>query len=72
MGTYLHGIFDSQEFTQKLIRIILKDKGCEECELRAPDMAQYKEEQYDKLAALVRENVDVKAVYSYMGLEDRG
>lgn len=65
MGTYLHGIFDNQEFTRRLLEILLREKGCDG-ELRAPDMKEYKEQQYDRLAQLIRENIDMKAVYACM------
>ncbi len=68
LGTYLHGIFDNQEFTRRLFKLLLKQKGYETEELKAPDMAQYKEEQYDRLAKLIRGNVDMKEVYACMGL----
>lgn len=69
MGTYLHGIFDSQEFTGRLLGLLLKKKGLLEQDLKIPDMEEYRQGQYDKLARLIRENVDMKAVYACMGLE---
>ena len=71
MGTYLHGIFDSREFTERLLRLLLEKKGLKARELGIPDMTEYKRGQYDRLARLIRENVDMKAVYACMGLEGR-
>ncbi len=68
MGTYLHGIFDNKEFTDRLFRLLLKAKGYSGEELETPDMAEYKERQYNKLAQLIRDNVDIKMVYGCMGM----
>lgn len=72
MGTYLHGIFDSQEFTEAVFHILLEKKGYERDSLRPVDLGAYKEEQFDLLADLVRENLDMKAVYNILGLPGTG
>ncbi len=63
MGTYLHGLFDSREFTKKLLEIIAGRK------IDVPDIAAYKEAQYDKLADVIRAGLDMELIYSIMGLE---
>ncbi len=62
-GSYIHGIFDNTE----VINEILKVAGREGT--RAFDFQQFKEEQYDKLAALIRENVDMDYIYKNMSLD---
>lgn len=62
MGTYIHGIFDCREFTEGLL------EGVKHTDFSVPDMAVYKEMQYDKLAAAVRGGLDMKAVYGIMGM----
>ena len=42
---------------------LLKKKGYDPAQLRARDWKAYKEEQYDRLADIIRENVDMEAVY---------
>ncbi len=62
-GSYIHGIFDNTE----VINEILKVAGREGT--RVFDFQQFKEEQYDKLAALIRENVDIEYIYKSMSLD---
>ena len=62
-GSYLHGIFDSREFTQALVGALMEAKGLDPAEVHAVDMRQYKEQQYDKLAQVIRENMDMDLVY---------
>ncbi len=62
-GSYLHGIFDSREFTQALVGALLEAKGLDANDVHAVDMSRYKEEQYDKLAQVIRENMDMELVY---------
>lgn len=63
MGTYLHGLFDSREFTEKLLEIIAGRK------IDVPDIAAYKEAQYDKLADVIRAGLDMELIYNIMGLK---
>lgn len=62
-GTYLHGIFDSQGFAQALAESLFAARGLDASEVHAVDMAAYKEGQYDKLARVMRENMDMELVY---------
>ncbi len=61
-GSYLHGIFDNEELAFGLVHQIMEEKGIdpEEDEL---SIAEYKEIQYDKLADLVRNNMDMDRIY---------
>ncbi|MBC7390257.1 MAG: cobyric acid synthase [Opitutaceae bacterium] len=56
-GTYLHGILDNPS----IINQILAPYTCETEEII--DHQEYKEQQYDKLAALIRTHVDVQKIY---------
>lgn len=69
LGTYLHGIFENQEFTHALIRILLERKGLSEEDLTVMDYEEYKKTQYDKLAEVIRNSVDMEKIYSIMGLK---
>ena len=60
LGTYIHGILDNREFVDYLIRPYLATKQSE----TSFDYSQFKEEQYDKLAAHVRNHVNMDLVYS--------
>ena len=73
-GTYIHGIFDNDAFRSEFIRTVGKSKGLiigsqDETGDKAPfRYKESKEEHYDKLAALVRENMDMDAFYRIAGL----
>ena len=62
-GCYVHGIFDQAEVAQSLIHSILKKKGIDSAHIKVKDWKSYKEEQYDKLAQIMRENIDMDLVY---------
>lgn len=61
-GTYLHGIFDSGNAAEMLVKAILNKKGIT-AETVGFDTAAYKEKQYDKLESLLRENLDMDKIY---------
>jgi len=58
-GTYMHGLLDNNVVINKLL--LPFDKGNED--VSTFDYTSYKQKQYDMLAKLVRENVDVDRVY---------
>ncbi|MEZ3487534.1 MAG: cobyric acid synthase [Lachnospiraceae bacterium] len=68
-GCYVHGIFDRAEVAAAVVGALLRQKGyCGEG-VKAVNQSEYKEEQYDKLAKIVRENVDMDAVYRMIGIK---
>lgn len=62
-GTYLHGFFDREEITKAVAEALFRDKGLDSSGVQAFDIAAYKEEQYDKLAAALREALDMELIY---------
>ncbi len=62
-GTYLHGFFDSAEISGKLVELLMRRKGLQVEDLKVLDFKAYKEEQYDQLAKMIREHLDMDAVY---------
>ncbi len=63
-GTYLHGIFDSDEFRKGFVDGIRRHKG-----IRPVDASSYerlKQDGFDKLAALVRAHVDMGKVHAIL------
>lgn len=62
MGTYCHGIFDSSEFLSGLLNNIAKKKGLDK-KIDVKNYKSIKEAEYDKLADLIRENVDMEKIY---------
>ena len=59
--------------TRAFLSILMEQKGMDPAAIRTKDMAQYKEEQYDKLAEIIRENLDMERIYEILekGAADR-
>ena len=68
-GTYLHGLFDSGELTQALVKLLCARKGISPRETRPASMAEYRQAQFDLLADGVRKALDMGAVYRAMGMK---
>ncbi len=64
MGTYFHGIFDNGKFTRKFVNMVRREKGVEEYNGDIVNFSDYKESQYNKLAKIVRESIDMEKIYS--------
>ena len=63
-GTYLHGIFDNIIWTEKLLNALRRRRGLPEKSSALPQAyREYKEKEYDTLAAVVRENLDMDQIY---------
>ena len=71
-GTYLHGLFDSGELTQALVKLLCARKGISPRETRPTSMAEYRQAQFDLLADGVRRALDMGAVYRAMGIKKAG
>ena len=71
-GTYLHGLFDSGELTQELVKLLCARKGISPRETRPTSMAEYRQAQFDLLADGVRGALDMGAVYRAMGMKKAG
>ncbi|MCK8817375.1 cobyric acid synthase [Natroniella sulfidigena] len=69
-GTYLHGIFDNHHFRLSFINHLRQQKGLELLEVESDASQDKLEEGYQKLAAIVRENLDLD--YIYQVLEEDG
>ncbi|ETP73698.1 cobyric acid synthase CobQ [Lachnospiraceae bacterium JC7] len=68
-GTYIHGFFDSDELREAFLRILFEKKGINRDNITEIRYEDFKEEQYDKLASVLRESLDMDKVYRIMGLE---
>ncbi|MBR0363845.1 MAG: hypothetical protein IJH58_01685, partial [Clostridia bacterium] len=69
-GTYLHGLFDSGELTEAMARWLCSRKGIPYEPIGPKSHAQEQEAELTKLAAAVREALDMDAVYEILGLPD--
>jgi adenosylcobyric acid synthase len=74
-GTYIHGIFDNDGFREEFIRRIKLAKGIpvgagsESKTDISFNFREFKETEYDRLAALVRRNIDMETFYRIAGLK---
>lgn len=64
-GTYLHGIFDTDGLAYALAVKLAERRGIA-LEENTIDLAEYKEQQYDKLADLVRNFMDMNKIYEIL------
>lgn len=62
-GTYIHGLFDTGELTEKLACYLMERKGLAPGCISVESRAVYKERQYARLAGVVRESLDMEAIY---------
>mgnify|MGYP000884733422 CR=1 FL=1 len=69
-GTYLHGLFDTGELTEKLVQLLCSRKGISPADAPLLSMAEYRQQQFDLLADGVRSALDMGAVYAAMGLHN--
>ena len=67
-GTYLHGLFDSGELTERLAADLCRRKGLTPDTAAPIPMQTYREQQLDLLADGVRHALDMHAIYAAMGL----
>ena len=66
VGTYIHGIFDEIDFTRELLNSIREEKGLEKLQSNVTSFDEFKQNEYDKLADLLRENLDIQKIYEIM------
>ncbi len=69
-GTYLHGVFDNSQWTRDYLNQIRIEKGLEPVTDQVMDLKEFKDLQYDKLAAVIRDSVDMKKIYQIMNGEE--
>lgn len=71
-GTYLHGIFDNGDFTRRLLNHVRLSRGKKTIEQAVENYWDFKEKEYDKLADIVRGNIDMQLLNKIIeeGLND--
>ena len=67
-ATYIHGIFDNSKFTNDLLNMIRRKKYMPE-QKEILSFNEFKEREYDKLAKLLRENLDIKEIYYILNIK---
>ncbi len=66
LGSYVHGIFDEGDFYQKLVEILLEQKGITQEQAVGISFEEYKNQQYDKLADGMRASLDMEKIYEIL------
>ena len=71
-GTYLHGLFDTGELTQRLAEWLARRRGFVPVPDRPEHYGLHRQRQYDLLADAIRENLDMKCIYDILekGIEE--
>ena len=62
-GSYVHGIFDSEEIARIVVDALMKQKGITGMPAEKMDYRAFRESQYDKLAEILRKNLDMEQIY---------
>jgi adenosylcobyric acid synthase len=68
MGTYIHGIFENDGYRRSLLNALRTRKGLSPLNGEAISYLERKEEAYNRLADLVRKNLDMEYVRRVMDL----
>lgn len=66
-GSYIHGIFDKKEITETILKALFSIKGLE-FNCTAIDRMDYKEQQYNLLADMVRRNINIDIIYKTLNI----
>ncbi|WP_187695062.1 cobyric acid synthase [Thermosediminibacter litoriperuensis] len=67
LGTYVHGIFESGEFTKRFMNFLYERKSLKPA-VGNIDFWKFKEEQFNNWARILRQSLDMGAIYKIMGL----
>ena len=65
-GTYIHGIFDREGVAAAVVNALAEKKGVSLSGGDASGHREFKEREYDRLAAILRENLDMDRIYSML------
>ena len=65
-GTYIHGIFDREDVVTAVVRALAARKGIALDDLKAVDLKEFKERQYDLLADGLRRHLDMEKIYEIL------
>lgn len=68
-GTHLHGLFDNQDFLAALMNALRDKKGLPHLDKQELSL-DHKQLEYDQLAKIVRESLNMEKLYEIMGIKD--
>jgi len=66
-GTYIHGIFDKAGMANALVKALAEKKGIRMADGIIEDYVDFKDRQYNKLADILREYLDMEGIYGILG-----
>lgn len=67
-GSYIHGLFDNKEIVTAIVSVLAEKKGEQISEEGILDYKDYKETQFDLMADILREHLDMEKIYKIMGM----
>ena len=70
IGTYIHGFLDNAPVIEHLLKKFMDRTQGNAAHDKVQSYAEFKEEQYDKLAAHVRQYVDIESIYQILTAHD--
>ena len=65
-GSYVHGVFDGDGIAETVVDALRKEKGLPALGVGRLDYQAYKESQYERLAAGLRESLDMAMIYKIL------
>ena len=65
-GTYIHGIFDKEKIADTVLRALCKKKGIAYEGGTILDYASFKEKEYDRMADVLREHLNMEEIYGML------
>lgn len=68
-GTYIHGIFDEEGMAPCLVELVAAGRGKSVDVSMMRGGRDVREDMYDRLAAHLRQSLDMKAIYEMIGME---
>ncbi len=71
-GAYVHGLFDSAAVVRRLVDVLARRRGIALETSAAVDYAALKEREYERLAAAIREHLDMTLIYDVLGVARHG
>lgn len=71
-GTYLHGLFNSDDFRRGFLDQLRKRKGLKPIQVRGFSYIKRLQNDYDELAAVVRKNIQLDFIYELLNIHKKG
>ena len=64
LGSYLHGLFDDGQLFGRIAVHIREQKGIQGAAEAPMTMEAFREREFDRVAAIVRDSLDMEAIYA--------